>query len=263
MSRRIMAGLCVALALTVASPASAQLGGLVKKAKDKAAATAGVQQPSTDQPARMPGPVVTKDVVDHLLIGLKAEKAARDNWAANEGKRQEAAERRRKAKEERDKQEALARMDPQARHQYCISEAMQADPEYAKLQKLGEDASAASKKNDNNAAMQIAMQMAPLQAALQQRADSACTAQEKKAKKGGGPSANAEQQAIQDASPDSPEDAGAQAGGFSATDYAQLKELILIYLRDPKRAGLADGEKPPIETKRAQLQDGLKSIGMM
>lgn len=259
-----MAGLSLALALTVASTASAQLGGLVKKAKDKAAATAGVQQPSTDQPARMPGPVVTKDVVDHLLIGLKAEKAARDNWAANEGKRQEAAEKRRKAKEERDKQEAMARMDPQARHQYCISEAMQADPEYAKLQKLGEDASAASKKNDNNAAMQIAMQMAPLQAGLQQRADSACTAQEKKAKKGGGPAANAEQQAIQDApDPGSPEDAGAQAGGFSATDYAQLKELILIYLRDPKRAGLADSEKPPIESKRAQLQDGLKSNGMM
>jgi hypothetical protein len=265
MSRRLVAGLVVALALTASSTASAQLGGLVKKkAKEKAAEAAGVQQPSTDQPARLPGPEVTPAALDRLLTAFKAEKTARDNWAANEEKRREAEEKRRKAKQEQDRQEALAKMDPQTRHQYCISEKMQTDPDNAKLKKLSDQAAEASKKGDNGAMMQISLDMGPIQAGMQQRADSACAAQEKEAKKGGGKKApSPEQAAVEEAPPNSPEEAGAKAGGFTDVDYAQLKELVLIHLRDPKRAGLTDAEKKAVEPKKAQLTAGLKSIGQM
>lgn len=236
-------GLSLALAITPAS-GHAQLGGLVKKAKDKAATSAGVQSPtSTDQPARLPGPTITAPVVDHLLLGLKAEKDARDRAAVTS--------------EDRRRKDAEAHMDPNTRYYSCIGEKQQQDPAFAQMQKLGQDAQDASKKGDNNQAMQIAMQMQPLQMQVQQHAESACVSL-----KPGAPQATPVQKAIQEAPAIPPEEAGAKAAGLSPVEYGQIKELIYTYLGYGKRAGLTDDEKRAVDPKRDQLKDGLKSIGM-
>jgi hypothetical protein len=252
MSRRIVAGLGIALALTVASSASAQLGGLVKKAKDKAAASAGVQQ-SSDQPARLPGPEITGDVVSRFLVALKAEKAAKDRNAANE-------ERRKKADEEREKKAAVAAMDPTTRHMMCTQEKMHADPKYADFEKLSKTAEAAARSGDNNKMMEAAVQISPLQTELQQRADSLCALEESKAAKE--PKPSAEQDAVQNAPESSPEESGAKAGGFTMADYGQIKELIYTHLNYGKRAGLTDPEKKAVDPKAKELKDAFKAIGM-
>jgi hypothetical protein len=241
MPRPVAAALGLALFLAFPASAHAQLGGLVKKAKDKIAPPAATQ--STDQPARLPGPPITGAVVDHLLLGLKAEKDAKDRAAAGA--------------EDRARKEREAKMDPQARYYSCLGEKQKQDPAQPQMEKLGKDAEAAVNKGDNNQALQIAMQMQPLQLQMQQRAESACAS----VKPGAKPATPA-QKAIQDAPVVPPEQAGATAAGLSLVEYGQVKELIYTYLGYGKRAGLTDEEKHAVDPKRAQLKDGFKSIGM-
>jgi hypothetical protein len=253
MSRRFVAGLSLALILTAASSAEAQVGGLIKKAKEKAAAGAGVQT-SADQPANHAGPTITTETVDRFLTGLKAEKAAMDRAAANQ-------ERRKKAREERDKQEALAGMDPEARKALCVSEKMNADPKHASLEKASKEMNAAAERGDNAKVMELSMQVAPLQAEIQQRAEATCTAELKKT---GGRAAppTAEQEAILNAPDVPPEEAGAKAANMPMVDYAQVKEYIQMYVNYGTRTGLTDAEKKAIEAKKKELKEGLKAIGM-
>jgi hypothetical protein len=74
---------CAAVGLGLASPAAAQFGGLKKKLKAAAGSEAAAegQKPAAQTPdagARAGGSIVlTADVVDHLVVGLKAAKAAR------------------------------------------------------------------------------------------------------------------------------------------------------------------------------------------
>ncbi len=242
MSRPVAAVVGLALLLALPATAQAQLGGLVKKAKDKVAPPAAATQ-STDQPARLPGPTITSAVVDHFLLGLKAEKDARDRAAA--------------AAEERRRKDAEVRMDPQTRYYTCLSEKQQQDPAYPQMQKLAKDGQDAANKGDNNQVMQIAMQMQPLQMQLQQHAESACAT----LKPGAAPATPA-QKAIQEAPAVPPEEAGAKAAGLSPVEYGQIKELIYTYLGYGKRAGLTDDEKRAVDPKREQLKDGLNSVGM-
>lgn len=243
MFRPVVAGLGLALLLTVPTPAHAQLGGLIKKAKDKVApaAPAGVQ--STDQPARLPGPEITSAVVDHLLSGLKAEKEARDRAAA--------------AEETRRQQEAEANMDPNARYYSCIGKAQQDDPKRAEIEQLGKEGKDAADKQDQSKMMDIAMRMQPLQLELQARAESSCAALKPGAKQ-----PTRTQKAIQAAPVVPPEDAGATAASLSKVEYGQVKELIYTYLGYGKRAGLTDSEKRAVDPKRDQLKDAFKLIGM-
>jgi hypothetical protein len=242
MSRPVAAGFALALLLTVPASAHAQLGGLVKKAKDKIAAPAATTQ-STDQPARLPGPEITSTVVDHLLLGLKAEKDARDRAAATEQVRRQ--------------KDAEAQMDPQTRYYSCIADAQQKDPKFADMQKLGKDAQDASNKGDQNKAMDLAMQMQPLQLQIQARAESSCVQL-----KPGAAAPTPTQKAIQTAPVVPPEEAGAKAAGLTPVEYGQVKELIYTYLGYGKRAGLTDSEKRAVDPKRDQLKDGFKQIGM-
>jgi hypothetical protein len=229
--------------LLFAAPASghAQLGGLIKKAKDKIAPAGATQ--STDQPARPPGPEITPAVVEHLLLGLKAEKDARDRAAA--------------AQEERRRRETEVEVDPQTRYYNCISNAQENDPKMADLKKLGQDAQDASSKGDQNKAMNIAMQMAPLQVGLQARAESSCVQL-----KPGAAAPTPAQKAIQTAPVVPAEDAGANAALLTRLQYGQVKELVYLYFAYGKRAGLSDSEKSAIDPKRDQLKEGLKQIGM-
>jgi hypothetical protein len=245
-------GLSLTLAITPLT-GHAQLGGLVKKAKEKAEAATGAPAASTDQPARLPGPEITPMVVDHFLVGLKAEKVARDRAAATEGKRKEAEEQRKRT-------EAEARLDPQSRHYICVNDKVQADPRYADMQKLSKEADAAAKQGDNTKMMQLAVQISELSAGMQQQADSICTSQQPKT--GAAPPPTAEQQAIQDAPAVSPEQDGAKAAAMTPMDYGQIKELIYTYVNYGKRAGLTESEKQAVEAKIKELREALKAIGM-
>lgn len=241
MSRPVAAGLGLALLLTLPAAAHAQLGGLIKKAKDKVAPSAATQ--STDQPARLPGPEITSNVVSNLLVALKAEKDTRDRNAAGE--------------EQRRRQEAEAKMDPQARYYSCMSTAQQNDPAMADMERLGKEGKDAADKGDQNKAMDIAMRMQPLQLQMQARAESACASLKPGAKQ-----ATPTQKAIQAAPVVPPEEAGAKAMGVTPVEYGQIKELIWTYLGYGKRAGLSESEKHAVDPKRDQLKEGFKLIGM-
>jgi len=240
---RMAGGLCLILAL-FAMPSSgvAQLGGLVKKAKEKVAPSA--DQSSTDQPARLPGPTITPEVVNHFLSGLKTEKDTKDRAAAAEKARKD--------------QEAQKQMTPEMRYYACMSDHQQKDTGQATITKLGEQAQAAAKAGDNQKAMQYAMQLGPLQAAIQQRAEAACAP----LKSGQTPAPTPEQQAVIKAPEVSPEAAGAKAAGLSEVEYGQVKELIYTYLNAGKRAGVSPAEQQAIEARRADLKAGFAAIGM-
>jgi hypothetical protein len=243
MSRPVAAAFALALLLTFPASGHAQLGGLVKKARDKVVPATPSQPQSTDQPARLPGPEITSTVVEHLILGLKAEKEARDRAAA--------------ADEDRRRRESQQQVDPQSRYYSCIAEAQQNDPKMGDMQKLGKDAKDLSDKGEQSKAMDLVMQMQPLQLQIQARAESTCASQ-----KPGAAAPTPTQQAIQSAPVVPPEEAGAKVAGLTRLDYAQVKELVYTYFGYGKRAGLTDSEKRAVDPKRSQLQDGFKLIGM-
>lgn len=236
MSRRplLLAALAMALA-AVTLPAQAQLGGLARKARQKVNETTGTQ--SVDQPARLAGPEVTNESVGRLLVGLKAEAQAREQRAAAEQRRQQ--------------QEAAAR-DVSSRQDQCYRDAQEKDPARPELERLQAQGKEAADKGDYTKAGQIAQRMQVLATEMQARIQAACAAPAQP---------TPAQQAIQQAT-GSPEDAGAAASGLSATDYAQLKELIYTYLVAGNRAGLADSEKQAVEQKKPELRERLKAVGL-
>lgn len=238
MSRRALGLASALLALSFfATPAEAQLGGLTKKARQRASEAAGV--PSTDQPARMAGPEVTPASVDQLLAGLKAEATAAEQRAAAERRRQE--------------QENAARTASDRQAQ-CYEDKKNSDPAWPEIQRLQEQAKAAADKGDYDKAGQIAQQLGVKMMDLQNRVQAACA-------QPAPPSA--EQQAMQQAqASDSPADQGAKAAGMSAQDYAQFKELVYTHLQSPKRAGLAEKEQQAIEAKKRELRERLKAVGL-
>lgn len=238
--------LIVALLVT-AAPLSAQLGGLTKKVKPKVSAPSlpGGSQGSTDQPARLPGPEVTKSSVDQLLLGLKAEKAALDREAAAAQKRQEAEERRKKANQQAND------------HGSCVQAKTESDPEYLKLQQMGKDAEAAAKSGDNQKAVTLATQMPAMMQAVNQRAEAAC-AQSTPAPAG----VSGDDAAAMEAAPGNSGADAAKAAGMSQVDYGQLKELVYTYFQSPKRAGLTSSEEQAVNGRRADLQAAFRAIGM-
>ncbi|MBP6668344.1 MAG: hypothetical protein KA180_02770 [Gemmatimonadales bacterium] len=237
MSGRSLAltSLLVALSL-VAQPAEAQLGGLTRKAKEKATQAAGI--PSTDQPARMAGPEATPESIDHLLAGLKAEATVRQQQAEQERLRQEREEAARNAS---------------ARQGQCYEDKKASDPAWPELQRLEAQAKEAVDKGDYNKASQLGQRMTTLATEMQARIQAACAAPAQP---------TPEQQAIQRQPVANPEQAGAQAAGMSLTDYAQFKELVYTYLSAGNRAGLADKEKQAVDAKKRELRERLKAVGL-
>lgn len=246
-------GALAALVLCIGFPpttAVAQLGGIVKKARDRVAPG---QQQSTDEPARLPGPTLTSDVVSRLLRGLAAEKRARDQ-AEREAERRRVADS--VAAAERQSQE------PPTTREECYAVKMKADTAYPGLQRLMEEASAAGERNDISKAAEIAQRMGPIQLGIHQRAEAACASvPSASAMRAPTPQPTPQEQAVQQ-SPDTLEIHGAGAGGFSPTEYAQLKELVYTYFNSPQKAGLAPEEKRAVDAKRKELKDGLKGVGL-
>lgn len=230
-----LTSLLVALSL-VAQPAEAQLGGLTRKAKEKATQAAGIQ--STDQPARMAGPEATPESVDHLLAGLKAEATVRQQQAEQERLRHEREEAARNASSQQSQ---------------CYEDKKASDPAWPELQRLEAQGKEAADKGDYAKASQIGQRMAVLANEMQARIQAACAAPAQP---------TAEQQAMQRQPAGNPEEAGARAAGMSLTDYAQFKELIFTYLNAGNRAGLADKEKQAVDAKKRELRERLKAVGL-
>jgi len=241
--------LCIGLLPTVAE---AQLGGIVKKARDRVAAPG--QQQSTDEAARLPGPTLTNDVVARLLRGLSAEKRARDQ-----------AERERERRRVADSVAAAerARPDHYTTREECFGVKFKADTAYPTLNRMMNEASAAGERNDIAKASEIAQRMALVQLGIQQRTEAACASMPPaSAVPAPAPRPTAAEQAVQEA-PDTIEVVGAGAGGFSSTEYGQLKELVWTHLTFPQKSGLAAEERRAVEAKRKELKDGLKGVGLL
>ena len=238
--RSWMAALVVGgLVLGLPARAEAQLGGLTKRARDRAAQAARVQ--STDEPARMPGPVLTSAVLDQVMTGLKAEKVARDQWAAEQ------------ARQQRLREQEEARQAAAGNHAECVDGAMRADSNFVKAEKLQRDAQAAAQRGETAKAVQAAQQIQGLIALAQQNAEAKC--------KSAQPAAAPEEQAVA-AVQVNPDSVGAKAAKMSATDYAQAKELLYTYLNFPQKAGLSADEKRVVDPKKAQIKDALKGAGL-
>ena len=241
MSGRLWVAAVVVGGMVLGMPArvEAQLGGLTKRARDRAAQAAGVQ--STDEAARMPGPVLTAAVLDQVMTGLKAEKVARDNWAAEQ------------ARQQRLREEEQARREADANHSGCIDREMRADSNYIKADKLQREAMAAAQRGETAKAVQAAQQIQGLITLAQQNAEAKCKPSQA--------AAAPEEQAVA-AVQVNPDSVGAKAAKMSATDYAQAKELLYTYLNFPQKAGLSADEKRVVDPKKAQIKDALKGAGL-
>ena len=243
MSRRFLglAGLLLLAASVLPDPAAAQLGGLTKKARDKAAQAAGV--PSTDQPARMAGPEVTPASVDALLKALRAEAAARAQQAA--------ALRQQEARAEAERNAA-------SRSQGCYDQQKEKDPASKEIKQLQDQAAAAAEKGDYAKAGELALRMNTLLTEMHARITATC---ERQAREDQAALPTVDQQAMRQASA-RPDSVGAIAGGMSIQAYAELKELVYTHLRSAQRAGLAKKEQDAIEPKKKELRDGLRAVGI-
>lgn len=241
MSGRLWVAAVVVGGMVLGMPAraEAQLGGLTKRARDRAAQAAGVQ--STDEAARMPGPVLTTAVLDQVMTGLKAEKVARDNWAAEQ------------ARQQRLREQEEARQAAMNNRSECLDRTMRADSNFVKAEKLQRDAQAAAQRGETAKAVQAAQQIQGLIALAQQNAETKCKAPE---------AAPAPEEQAVAASQESPEAVGAKAAKMSATDYAQAKELLYTYLNFPQKAGLSADEKRVVDPRKPQIKDALKGAGL-
>lgn len=241
MSGRLWVAVVVIGGMVLGMPAraEAQLGGLTKRARDRAAQAAGVQ--STDEAARMPGPVLTAAVLDQVMTGLKAEKVARDAWAAEQ------------ARQQRLREQEEARQAAAGNHSECLDRTMRADSNFAKAERLQREAQAAAQRGETAKAVQAAQQIQGLITLAQQNAEAKCKPAE--------PAAAPEEQAVA-AVQVNPDSVGAKAAKMSATDYAQAKELLYTYLNFPQKAGLSADEKRVVDPKKAQIKDALKGAGL-
>lgn len=229
----------------------AQFGGLVKKAKNRAAVAAGVQA-STDQPARMAGPEITDESIERLLAGLKAEKAALDREAEAARQRQAEAERQRQAEERYTRQKA--------EHESCVDSRTKADPDYAKMEQLSKEAEAAGKAGDTQKAMDLSMRMALLRPdVIVERATAACAAI---APAGAEASVSSADVAAMRGAAGTSGGAGAGAAGMTEAAYGQMKELIYTYFTQNKLAGLTPDEERAVNGRRAELRAALKGTGI-
>lgn len=244
MSRRTL-GLAGLLLLPVAAlpePVTAQLGGLTKKARDKAAQATGVQQPTTDQPARMPGPTVTTASVNSLLKGLQAEAAAIRQRAAEEQRRQ--------ARDSADREAAKNARD-------CPYRTRDSLPLAEEVRKGLDSARIAAEKGDYARAGQISMRVSAKNDTLTAQVEKICARQGRAGPAAPQPDAQAMQQAT-----GSPDSVGAKAAGLSLQEYAEMKELVYTHIQLPGRAGLTPAEKAAVEPKKKELRDALRAVGI-
>jgi len=245
MGALVRAGACVLVMLVVASPATAQLGGLKKKVKAAAgqdAAAEGAKQAGvSDAPAANPAAgragaaggtvVLTPEVVDQLLAGLKATKAYRDSARTGDNSygrynRARAAFDSAKVKCEQSHQAFINKMtrDEKLANQYSelvtkMSEAM------------GKGDRAAGERYQNQA---LAMQ------------DPSCTVKE--------PTRPDDYSDAERDIDTKAEQEGVKKSGLSASEFAMARERGEGILYDAARSDVSESEKNAVKAKSKELK---------
>jgi len=246
MGALVRAVACALIMLGVASPAAAQFGGLKKKLKSAAgqeAATEGAKQAgvSDQQAAAATGAgnagatggtvVLTPEVVDQLLAGLKASKAYRDSARTGENSfgrynRAVAAFDSAKAKCEASHTAFINRMatDEKLANQYSeITNKM--------AEAMGKGDRAAAERYQNQA---LAMQ------------DQSCTVKE--------PTRPDDYSDSERDIDTKAEQEGVKKSGLSATEFAMARERGEGILYDAARSDVSESEKKAVKAKSKELK---------
>jgi hypothetical protein len=246
MGALVRAGACVLVMLGVASPAAAQFGGLKKKLKSAAgqeAASEGAKQAGVSDPqaanAAAAGNagatggtvVLTPEVVDQLLAGLKATKAYRDSARTGENSfgrynRAMAAFEAAKAKCDGSHTDFLRRMtaDEKLANQYSET-----------VNKMSE----AQAKGDRAAAERYQNQAMAMM-------DPSCTVKE--------PTRPDDYSDTERDIDSKAEQEGVKKSGLSQSEFAMARERGEGILYDAARSDVSDSEKNAVKAKSKELK---------
>lgn len=240
----VRAGACVLVVFGVASPAAAQFGGLKKKLKAAAGQEAGSEGAkqagvSDQQAANAAGNagatggtvVLTPEVVDQLLAGLKATKAYRDS--AKTGDNSYGRYNRAAAAWEDAKAKCEAARDPFIRR--MASDEKMANQYSELMNKMSE----AMGKGDQAAATRYQEQALAMQ-------DKSCVVKQPTR-----PDDYSEAERDIDAKA---EQEGVKKSGLSASEFAMARERGEGILYDQARSDVSESEKNAVKAKSKELK---------
>lgn len=267
-SSRLLVILIVAGAvLAGARPASAQLGGLLKKVPKVPSVPSAPSVPGTEAApkAKEPAPELTADLVDRMISGMKAERQALEQGARDVRKTmaKRAADASPEAQQE--KQMALLQGVAAKDEQYrgCIDDAILKDADYPKYEKLKDRA---EDELDDTKSEALSRQAGQLRDAMVKRAEPGCAslkpgdyAAEMKAAgidTSGRQESEEEMLGKVDRSAD---EAGAKAAGLEVPVYAQRKETLCMGLVRGQQVNSAD--RALMDARAAELKSALQSVG--
>jgi hypothetical protein len=257
--------------LASASPAFAQLGGLMKKVPKvppppsvPSPVSAPVSSP-VSAPAENPPLLASCDQLKQFIDALKAERQGLEQGAreANAAKARLAADKAAgsEAKQERMMAVLEAGAAKEQKFRDCLDAAMLKDPDNPKLERLE---MAAEDELDDAKAEKLSQQAETLRKAIQQRAEPACAAL--KPDTGADMQAYARDEQLRRQSEEEvlsgvnsrAEQKGAGAAGMPVADYAKLKEDLCVGIVSSRLSGK---DRALIEQCGADLADALRAIG--
>jgi hypothetical protein len=250
----------MALMLLAFLPATgqAQLGGLAKKAKQAVAPKA--ERPAADTPARSSAPNITSASISSFINGLKAEQQVADSGRA--------AAKDAKAKYDANSQGAMQNwMDKSQKYDECTDEHTDNDSRKAQRNKLQTSAGMARYKGETRKADSLDAIREKLDAQIIADAEKACeklktSPEELQKTMMNQPQPPDEYSMVQEAL-DRSVKKGAQTAGMSDYQYAQMKEAVVAYLKEPRKSGITGSEAAAIDARRPELTALLSAVGAM
>ncbi|HWA15735.1 MAG TPA: hypothetical protein VG817_04835 [Gemmatimonadales bacterium] len=249
-----------ALLLLAFLPATshAQLGGLAKKARQ--AALPKGEKPAADTPARSNAPAITTASVASFINGLKAEQQVADSGRA--------AAQAAKTKYDANSQGVMQNwMDKSQKYDECTDQHTDNDPRVAQRNKLQASAGVARYKGETKKADSLDAIREKMDAQIIADAEKACeklktTPEELQKTMMNQPQAPDEYSMVQEALDRSVKQ-GARTAGMTEYQYAQMKEAVVAYLKDPKKSGIRGEEASAIDGRRQELTSLLSAVGAM
>jgi hypothetical protein len=253
----------VVVILTCSSPAMAQLGGLVKKVpKPPVPLVPSAPAPAAAEPAAE----FTAELVDKMIAGLRAERAALEK----ETREAEAARARLAAaaatsdadQEERVMAMMQANIEGQQKYDECLEAAMLKDPDYLKLERLEMQA---EDELDDEKAEKLEEQVSDLRATIRKRVEPACASlksdlgnQMQQMVNADADKRRAEEEIISGVRQRATA-AGAAAAQSSVADYAKRKEALCV--GSTTNAKINSGDRALLDARAADLRPALRAIG--
>lgn len=267
MLRRAIAAVPLAVLLLAASPASAQLGGLMKKV------------PKVPAPPSVPAPVASPasasaenasllsscEQLKQFVDALKAERQGLEQGAreAAAAKARLAADSAGGAEKQQERMMAVLEASAAKEQKYkdCLDAAMVKDPDNPKLERLE---MAAEDELDDDKAEKLSQQAEALRKTIRQRAEPACAAL--KVDMGADMQAFGRDEQLRQQSEEQvisgvnsrAEQKGAGTAGMAVADYAKLKEDLCVGIVSSK---LSSKDRALVEECGADLADALRAVG--